>query len=124
MIATEVIRVEAQTLDPGYFPDPGLGQMGFPDFPKSRPNRDSPISRTPGQIGIGAESRVFFRPGPALGPSAPAAHSLSVTRRVGPIAGRRGIGRILATSIFPAKSGRGGGRGPRRGVGFRGLRAN
>jgi hypothetical protein len=27
-------------------------------FPRSRPNRDSPISRDPGQIGIGAKSRV------------------------------------------------------------------
>ncbi len=43
---------------------------GFPisRIPKSRPNRDSPFpeleSRNPGQIGIGAKSRLFSRSRP------------------------------------------------------------
>jgi hypothetical protein len=33
-------------------------------FSRSRPNRDSPISRNPGRIGIGAKSRIFSRSRP------------------------------------------------------------
>jgi hypothetical protein len=41
---------------------PMPGHRGL--FSRSRPNRDSPISRDPGQIGIGVKSRVFSRSRP------------------------------------------------------------
>ena len=41
---------------------PMPGHRGL--FSRSRPNRDSPISRDPGRIGIGAKSRIFSRSRP------------------------------------------------------------